>query len=148
MDQLSQISEGNLPVQFDPSAFVAESELVEALEKRAIPFPCGKDHVLFRQGEPPTGLYILGAGKATLSMDGSGGDAVMRVETGAGSLLGLPGLLANQPYSMTAIAHEGAEVRYISRAEFTAFMQTSPQLALKILQVLAAEVRTARRALY
>jgi len=148
MGQLSQISEGSLPVQFDPSAFVAESELVEALERHSVPYPCGKDHILFRQGEPPTGLYILGAGKATLSIEGVDGEAVMSVETGSNSLLGLPGLLGNQPYSMTATAHEGAEVRYISRAEFTAFMQTSPQLALKILQVLAAEVRTARRALY
>ena len=70
------------------------------------------------------------------------------METGAGSLLGLPGLLGDQPYSMTARAHDGAQVNYISRAEFTAFMQSDPQLALKILQVLAAEVRTARRALY
>lgn len=135
-------------MQFDPSAFVADSELVAALEEHSSPFPCEEDHVLFRQGEPPSGLFILHAGKVTLSMSGANGDAVMSVETGAGSLLGLPGLLADQPYSMSACAHEGAQVRYISRAAFTAFMHSAPQLALKILQVLAAEVRTARRALY
>lgn len=135
-------------MQFDPSAFIADSELVDALERHSLPFPCGQDQVLFRQGEPPTGVYILREGRVTLSMDGTGGDTVMCVEIGAGSLLGLPGLLANQPYSMTARAQQGAQVRYISRAEFTEFMQNSPQLALKILQVLAAEVRTARQALY
>lgn len=135
-------------MQFDPTAFVADSELVQALEKHSLPFPCGKDCVLFRQGEPPTGLYILRAGKVTLSMDGTRGDTVMCVEIGAGSLLGLPGLLGDHPYSMTARAHEGAQVHYIGRAEFTALMQAAPQLAFKVLQVLAAEVRTARRALY
>lgn len=137
-----------MPVHFDPTAFVADSELLEALKERSRPFPCGKDHVLFRQGDPPTGLYILQDGVATMSMDGDAGDAVLSVEIGSGALLGLPGLLGNQPYSMTAKAHDGAEVRYISRAEFTDFMHSAPQLALKILQVLAAEVRTARRALY
>lgn len=136
------------PVQFDPSAFVAESDLVEELEKHAIPLPCGKEQVLFRQGDSPTGLYILSAGQATLSIDGAEGQAIMSVDTGPGSLLGLPGLLGNQPYSMTARAHEGAEVRYISDAKFTSLMHAAPLLALKILQVLAAEVRTARRALY
>src|ERR1700739_2004007 len=145
---MSHMPEGSIPVQFDPSAFVADSELVEALEQRSLPCPFVKDHVLFRQGDPPTGLYLLHAGQVTLSMDGARGDEVMTVKTGAGSLLGLPGLLANQPYTMSARAHEGAEVRYISRAEFTAFMQSAPQFALKILEVLAAEVRTARRALY
>ena len=59
MGPMSHMPEGSIPVQFDPSAFVADSELVEALEKRSLPFPCGEDRVLFRQGEPPTGLYIL-----------------------------------------------------------------------------------------
>lgn len=135
-------------MQFDPSAFVADPELVEALEERSLPFPCGKDQVLFRQGDLPTGLYILHEGRVTLSMEGETGDSVLSVETGAGSLLGLPGLIGNQPYSMTAHAREGAQLRFIHRDDFTRFMQSDPQLALKILQVLAAEVRTARRALY
>ncbi len=135
-------------MHFDPSAFVADNELVEALEKRSLPFPCGKDQVLFRQGDPPTGLYLLREGRVTLSIDGAAGEAILCMVATPGSLLGLPGLLGNQPYSMTARADQGAQVRYISGAEFRAFMQSDPQLALKILQVLAAEVRTARRALY
>lgn len=132
---------------FDPAAFLAPPELIAALERRSQPFPCGEDRVLFRQGEPATGLYILCEGQVTLSIENAG-IPVMSVETSPGSLLGLPGLLGDQPYSMTARAHPGAKVNYISRGEFTAVMQSDPQLGLKILQVLAAEVRTARRALY
>ena len=36
---------------------------------------------------------------------------------------------------------------FVSRADFFALVQADPQLSLKMLQVLAAEVRTARQAL-
>jgi CRP-like cAMP-binding protein len=39
-------------------------------------------------------------------------------------------------------------VSYVSRDDFAALMRTDPQLSLKILQVLAAEVSSARRALF
>lgn len=134
--------------EFDPTAFVADPELVLALEKHSRPVPCGKGQILFRQGEAAEGLYLLREGCATLTMHGVRGQTVLTVETGPGSLLGLPGLVGNQPYSMTARAGDDAQVLFVSREEFTRFMQSDPQLALKVLQVLAAEVRTARRALY
>ena len=69
------------------------------------------------------------------------------VEVVPGSLLGLPALVSDQPYSLSAIARAGAHVSFVSRAEFFALMQAQPALSLKMLQVLAAEVRTARQAL-
>jgi len=134
-------------VEFDPSAFIADPALVEALEKRAMPVPCDTDRVLFRQGDPPVGVYIVHKGKATLSMTSEEGKPLMSVETTDGALLGLPGLIGNQPYSLTAVACSGAQVNFISRDQFTALMESDPTLSLKILQVLAAEVRTARYAL-
>jgi CRP/FNR family cyclic AMP-dependent transcriptional regulator len=133
-------------VQFDPAAFVADPELLEALEEHASALPCESDKVLFEQGDPAVGLYILHAGRATLSM-AADGNTILTVETGPGALLGLPGLIGNQPYTMTGTAYAGADVRFIDRREFTALMHTHPKLSFKILQVLAAEVRTARAAL-
>jgi CRP-like cAMP-binding protein len=74
-------------------------------------------------------------------------EEVVVVEVGSGSLLGLPGLIGNVPYTLTAVAHTGAVVRFVSRDEFTSLMQADPRLALKILAVLAAEVSSARRAI-
>jgi CRP-like cAMP-binding protein len=71
----------------------------------------------------------------------------MAVEAPAGSLLGLPGLIGDEPYTLTALAHDGARLSFVTREEFSGLMQNDPQLALKILHVLAAEVRSARRAL-
>jgi CRP-like cAMP-binding protein len=80
-------------------------------------------------------------------MTSPSGDQLTQFRVGDGSLLGLPGLIGNRPYTLTATALAGAELRFINRAEFTLVMQSDPQLALKILEVLAAEVCAARRAL-
>ncbi len=134
-------------MQLDPAAFIADPELVQALEIRATPIPCDEDRVLFRQGDPPIGLYILLKGEATLSMTGEGGELIVSTQATAGSLLGLPGLIGNQPYSLTAIARRGARVSFIARNDFNALMQSELPLLLLTLQVLASEVRSARIAI-
>ncbi|MDR3750383.1 MAG: cyclic nucleotide-binding domain-containing protein [Terracidiphilus sp.] len=134
-------------MNLDPSAFVADPELIKALDRHSLPIVCEEDRILFHQGEAPDGLYILNTGDATLSMTTPGGDSVVSMHVVAGSLLGLPGVISNQPYTLTAIAHNGARLSYVCRDEFTALMQTEPLLSLRILQVLAAEVSSARRAL-
>jgi CRP-like cAMP-binding protein len=134
-------------VQLDPNAFVADPELITVLEKKAAPVACTSERVLFAQDDPPVGLYILHSGAVRLTMDSPQGKPIVSVRAPGGSLLGLPGLLANQPYTLTATAEAGAVVGFIPRGDFTSLMQSEPTLALKILAVLAAEVRSARRAI-
>jgi CRP-like cAMP-binding protein len=134
-------------VKLDPSAFVAAPELILALENRSSIINCGGDRVLFKQGDIPVGLYILNEGETTLTMTSPKGEQVVQIQATAGSLLGLPGLIGNEPYTLTAIARPGARLSFVSRDQFTGLMQSDSQLALKILEVLAAEVRSARYAL-
>jgi CRP-like cAMP-binding protein len=53
----------------------------------------------------------------------------------------------NEPYTLTATARSGAQLSFVSRDDFTALMQSDPLLSLKVLEVLAAEVRSARQAI-
>ena len=131
-----------------PSAFVADSTLLDALERRSRPVCFEGERVLFRQGDAPAGVYVLRRGRATLTMQSAAGVEVMRIEATAGSLLGLPGLIGNEPYSLTAVAGAGSEVGFVGREDFSALMLAEPQLSFKVLQVLAAEVRTARQAIF
>ena len=135
-------------VQFDPTAFVADPELIAALEERSTLIPCDGERVLFRQGDPATGVFLLREGAVTVTMTAISDEPVLSLQAAPGSLLGLPGVIANQPYSLTARAHKGSRVFFMGRDAFTELMSTNPQLSLKVLQVLAAEVRTARLALY
>jgi CRP-like cAMP-binding protein len=128
------------------TAFVADPELIVALEKRARSIDLGSNRVLFRQGDAPIGVFILRKGTATLTrrLDG---DEVLTVEVGAGSLLGMPAVIGAKPYSLTAEAMEGAELSLLTGEYFVHLMHTEPGLSFRVLQVLAEEVRFAREAL-
>ncbi len=134
--------------ELDPSAFLADPELIDALDAHATPVPCETSRVLFRQDDPSVGLYILHEGVATLSMISPDGHSLFAVQAMPGSLLGLPGLVSGQPYSLSATVCAGSRVSFVSRDEFIALMQADPLLSIKILQVLAAEVHSARKALF
>jgi CRP-like cAMP-binding protein len=120
--------------------------LIQALANRSQAIPCGEGRVLFRQGEVPTGLYVLQSGEATLMRETSSGRAIICLQAGSGSLLGLPGIVANEPYTLTAVARKGSEVRFVTRSDFENLLQMEPSLNSKVLQVLAAEIRSARQA--
>lgn len=134
-------------MNLDPAAFQAEPELIQSLEKQSTPISCTEDRVLFRQGDDPAGLYILRAGEVTLTLNSPQGSEVASTTATAGSLLGLPGLIGDQPFTLSATAHAGAQASFLSRDSFAELMRTDPLLALKVLKVLAAEVRSARSAI-
>jgi len=134
-------------VKLESSAFLADPELLRALKERSTELDCSQDHLLFDQGERAAGLYILLEGVADLTMRADDGNIVVSVSAFAGSLLGLPAVIGNEPYSLTAVAKQGATVGFVGREDFSRIMLTEPALSGLILRVLAAEVRTARRAL-
>ncbi|MGA2501782.1 MAG: cyclic nucleotide-binding domain-containing protein, partial [Tepidisphaeraceae bacterium] len=131
----------------DSSAFVADPKLLEALELRATQFVCEEDRELFRQGETPSGLYIFHKGDAFLTMKSEKGEVVLCIQPTEGSLLGLPALVGNEPYSLTAKVTKGSELGFVTGEDFNGLMQTDATVPFRVLNVLAAEVRAARQAL-
>ena len=134
-------------MKLDSSAFVADQELLDALEKRSKHITCTEDRILFRQGDAAAGLYVLRSGRAMLSMASPTGDRLLATPVSTGALLGLPGVIGNQPYSLTAKVEKGSELSFIARDDFSDLMLSDPSLSLRVLRVLAAEVRTARTAI-
>ncbi|HVZ82884.1 MAG TPA: cyclic nucleotide-binding domain-containing protein [Terracidiphilus sp.] len=134
-------------MKLDPAAFQADSDLLAALEARASTLVCKEERVLFLQGEAPAGLYILLSGAASLLMTAPTGEQVIDTPVAPGALLGLPGIIGNQPYSLTGIAAKGAVIGFIATEDFSRLMLSDPALSLKVLRVLAAEVRAARGAI-
>ena len=134
-------------MKLDPAAFHADSELLNGLEPKSASIVCQDYRVLFNQGDDPTGLYILKSGCATLTMNSPQGKQLFTLQPTPGSVLGLPGLIGNEPYTLTAVAHPGSVLGFISRDQFLALMASDQHLSFKVLQVLAAEVRSARNAL-
>ena len=128
-------------------SFAADPELIQALEKQSHAISCAKGGTLFNQGDIANGLYILRSGEAALVMKSPAGRAVMCVTVGAGSVLGLPGVIGKQPYTLTAMVRKGSDVRFVSQHDFEEVVQAKPSLYPKVLQVLASEIQSARKAL-
>lgn len=128
-------------------SFSADSRLIQALLKRSLPLTCRAERALFNQGDPPEGLFILEQGEALLVMRSDEGRTVLCLEAGSGSLLGLPGVIGKEPYTLTAFVRDDAKVSFISRENFERTVQEEPGLYPSILQILAAEVHSVRRAI-
>jgi CRP-like cAMP-binding protein len=105
------------------------------------------EHLLFKQGEVPIGLYLLKSGKASLVMTAEDGEEVLHLKVGPGSILGVPAIVGKDSYTLSATACPGSEVGFIARKDFEDLIQSEPSLFPKVLEVLAAEVRSARRSL-
>jgi CRP-like cAMP-binding protein len=131
-------------MNFDATAFLADPQLVQGLKGRSRSIDCSQERVLFCQGDPPVGIYIVHEGECAISMCDGEREKVFELRVGPGSLLGLPGAISNIAYSLSATALAGAEVSFVPREEFSDLMLTQPGVAVLILKVLAAEVRTAR----
>lgn len=134
-----------VPVNPVFSEFVAESELAQEVENRSTPFVPEVDQVLFHQGDAPTGLYFVRKGEVTLTMHSSN-VIVMRVTARAGSLIGLPAILDNRPYSLTATACADAEIRLLPAEDFHKLLDSRPELCLNVLKILSGEIRSMRQA--
>ena len=106
--------------------------------------PCSKGRILFKQGDVPIGLYFLKSGKVSLILKTEEGKEVVHLTVRSGSILGLPAIVSNEPYTLSAMAHHGSEVDFVARKDFEELMQEEPSLFPKVLEILAAEVRSAR----
>jgi CRP-like cAMP-binding protein len=104
-----------------------------------------QDGILFRQGEPADCLYFVKSGEASLTMQAGGNE--VRIRAGQGSLLGIPAVIGNQPYSMMAKACWDAEIFRLSSVMFNDLIKTEPKMQQAVLRILAGEVRVARQAL-
>ena len=96
--------------------------------------------ILFAEGEPARGVYILRTGRATISISSSEGRIVMLRIAQAGDVLGLNSVLQNDSYDTTVKTLEPCRTDFISRVELIALMKHSQAGAQAILKVLSREL--------
>jgi CRP-like cAMP-binding protein len=132
----------------DTPAFVADADLMAALEACGQLHCCKSEETLFRQGELPEALYLLQKGQVTLTAHSAEKECVFARQALRGSVFGLPGVISNTPYSLTARARAGSQLRVISRHAFHQMLSLNPEMSFHALRILAAEVQAARRILH
>ncbi len=100
--------------------------------------PQGK--VLFAEGEPVRGIYILRTGRATSSISSQDGRVVILRIALAGDVLGLNSVLRNSSYNSTVKTIEPCCTDFISRADFLKLVDRSKRATCAILNILSHEL--------
>src|SRR5215213_11536440 len=85
--------------------------------------------VLFAEGEPARGVFILRTGRATVSISSSEGRVVILRIAQAGDLLGLNSVLRNACYNTTVKTIESCRTDFIRRKELVDLMETNQPAA-------------------
>ena len=100
--------------------------------------PRGK--VLFAEGEPARGVFILRSGKAAVSISSSEGRLVILRLAQAGDVLGLNAVLRNSPHETTVKTLGPCRTDYISRDQLLELMHKSKLAADAIVKILSYEL--------
>ena len=122
-------------------AALNEAEL-NSLAARAGVRSYAQGEILFSEGEACAGLYIVVAGRIRIyKTSAAGREQVLAVEGPGASVAELP-VFDGGRYPASASALEKTEALFLSRGDLRAICLEHPQVALKILQVVGARLRS------
>ncbi len=121
-------------------ASLSPAEL-EALAERTLERRFGPGEVLFREGDPCYGFFLLGQGEVKIfKTSPSGREIMLAVESAPSSVAEIP-VFDGGPYPATVSA-TGAVVAYlVSKQDFGQVCRQHPEVALKVLAVAGGRLR-------
>ena len=100
-----------------------------------------RGELLFSEGDPCTGLFLVAKGKIRIfKMSATGREQVLAIEGPGSSFAELP-VFDGGNYPASASALEDTEVLFISRKDFQNFCRQHPEVALKVLAVVGSRLR-------
>jgi CRP/FNR family transcriptional regulator len=119
---------------------LSDAELA-SLAKRTLIRSFASAELIFSEGEPCTGFYIVSRGRVRIfKISPSGREQVLALEGPGRSVAELP-VFDGGPYPASGAAVEPSELLFISRQDFRALCLEYPEISLKMLQVVGARLR-------
>jgi CRP/FNR family cyclic AMP-dependent transcriptional regulator len=101
-----------------------------------------KGEVLFHEGDAGDSLHLLEKGHVAIRVSTALGDVSTHTVLGPGDAFGEQALLtADELRTASAVALDAVETRVLRRAEFSALVHEHPEVALVLIDLLAAHVR-------
>lgn len=102
-----------------------------------------RNTVLFAEGRPVRGIYILCDGRAKLSICSDTGKRLTLRVAGPGEVLGLEAALSNTPYEITAELLDNAQVVFVRKKELAKFLREHGELCLQVVRMLSEDLHGA-----
>lgn len=115
-------------------------EELTAIRQNSI-YPAGA--VLFVEGQPARGLFVLCSGKAKLTASSSQGRSLIVRVAEPGEVLGLSAVVSNSDYEVSAQTLEPAQASFLPRPDFLRFLQKNGEVSVRVAQHLSMELRRA-----
>lgn len=100
----------------------------------------GRRKILFAEGEPARGIYLLKSGTASISISSKEGRIVILRLARAGDVLGLNSALSNASYDTTVRTLTTCRTQFISNAELVELMRRSESGTRTIMKLLSHEL--------
>ncbi len=111
------------------------------LTQRAVPRRYAAGEVVFAEGEPCLGLYVVESGHVRIYKSSAGGrEQVLSLDGPGSSVAELP-VFDGGSYPASVAATDDTTLLFISKQDFQALCLTHPQVALKVLRVVGARLR-------
>ncbi|HXZ39393.1 MAG TPA: Crp/Fnr family transcriptional regulator [Terriglobales bacterium] len=140
-----QLAENCLICKLRHSGFFCELPKgpLEDLEKikYASAFPQGA--ILFLEGQPARGAYIVCSGRVKLSTTSRDGKTLILRIAQAGEVLGLHATVSGAPYELTAETLQPCQLDFIKRDDFLRFLQNHADACLNAAQHLSQNCQDA-----
>ena len=92
--------------------------------------------VLFAQGQPGSGIYLLCSGRAKLSLCSKEGKYLILRIARPGEVLGLSSMLSNKPHHASAEALEDCQVNFVTKKDFLKFVRNFPDASENLIRQL------------
>jgi len=102
-----------------------------------------RNTVLFAEGRPVRGIFLLCDGRAKLSICAEGGKRLTLRVAGPGEVLGLGAALSNTPYEVTAELLDTSQIVFIRRKELTKFLREHPDVCMHVVRMLSQDLHGA-----
>jgi CRP/FNR family transcriptional regulator len=115
----------------------ARSALAEVCRFKALP----RGRVLFTEGQPADGIFLILRGRIKIVRTSSEGREQVLHEEGAGVTLAEVPVFDGGGYVGSAVAVEDAEVLCVPEKALRAALDQSPSAALEVIRTLAARIR-------
>ncbi len=104
-----------------------------------------KDRVVIMAEEEGDTLFVISGGKVKVSIVSEDGREVILSILGIGDFFGEMSLLDGHPRSANVTTMQETELLMVRRADFLRLVQNTPQIAVKLLSVLAGRLRKTDR---
>jgi CRP/FNR family transcriptional regulator, cyclic AMP receptor protein len=134
VDKFSLLSKHPLFRELDPCIV---EHLTGYMRRRKV----SEGSIIFRKGDPGTGLMGLLSGSVKISMPSADGRDIVLSVFNEGDIFGEMALLDGRPRSADAIAICDSELLVMDRREFIPFLRSQPDVTLKLLETLCSRLR-------